>query len=768
MRNQLICLFLCLAFTLPQSGPAHAINGCEKNYAQLTQSELKSMREGGDEVRLAMASKVLNGKKLSEMQGKAILKAHAIGVPPYSKADLLRKARKLKAAGFAEAEIRALMENEVTGFWFAAAALYGAVSFTRDVFNFFSHSRASIHSTFNGQLKAAQKEIPGAIERPYTIFNRVFDNYQPSSLANDKLAIDASLADYLKFPKNRRSYESLDDTLRKGASRLSSFRYAESHGEEVAMLVHNPDGSQQLLVGKISPLTKKIDVSNVPDSLREKFGIQGKSMEVLSGIKITTEEGERELGINDILVYTHTDLRDRSAIFKKVFEKFHPKQGVNDERVLTPIIADLKKWNNETIQGDLTDGLRGAVERVAGLKNAEASGKAVGVLARNPDGSHELIVGTVSVKTKAFNVQDTPAWIRERAGVNGDEMNLLSGLVVHTGSGDRELKLDEIVSYTTHDLRSRIPLYERDLKDFSPIWSTSVRQDWNEGKFNQKIIDEYGTHPEEYSLYDYDLERTPYPKARKEHARFQEYMEDGLPRAFLVQDPAKASPDHIHELVIGNVEELVLENLPVKRTYMKSIPNPKRGFMGRQLPPIRKEVTEDAGIDIVKAVKLKTLTGEVREIPIEYVRAVTQRSVRNYMGEDMRDFAGQFALPLPRGSGGEMQNSAEFKILDVLKPTAADTVERAANAPLSKKIKGIWQLSGMAREFKEAEEAKLIAAIHIGNEEIGADGTKAGLGNYTDAQIATKRRLLKEAAVPEDKIEAVMDSGWVAMPIPSE
>ncbi len=64
--------------------------------------------------RVAAARDVL-GRDLTAQQQAAVIRAHEVGTPPYSRADLLAKSRILSEAGFERAEIEQLMRRSITG-----------------------------------------------------------------------------------------------------------------------------------------------------------------------------------------------------------------------------------------------------------------------------------------------------------------------------------------------------------------------------------------------------------------------------------------------------------------------------------------------------------------------------------------------------------------------------------------------------------------------------------------------------------------------------
>lgn len=67
----------------------------------------------------------------------------------------------------------------------------------------------------------------------------------------------------------------------------------------------------------------------------------------------------------------------------------------------------------------------------------------------------------------------------------------------------------------------------------------------------------------------------------------------------------------------------------------------------------------------------------------------------------------------------------------------------------------------IGRQLSEAEKNALLRAHEVGANELGRDGTKAGIGNYTDAQLRQKAELLKEAGFNETERRALIEKGIV-------
>lgn len=84
-------------------------------------NHLKAAANLNDAERVAEATKLLGESKLSKQQMDAIIQAHKIGIPDgrgfytYTQADIAKKARILREAGFDPAQTRLLMEKGITG-----------------------------------------------------------------------------------------------------------------------------------------------------------------------------------------------------------------------------------------------------------------------------------------------------------------------------------------------------------------------------------------------------------------------------------------------------------------------------------------------------------------------------------------------------------------------------------------------------------------------------------------------------------------------------
>jgi len=97
-----------------------ALSRAERALASGNKVDLMDASKLRNADRLKLAEKAM-GKTLSEAEKKAILEAHEIGIAEgrgfytYTPEDLLKKARLLREAGFDKDQVRALMENGITG-----------------------------------------------------------------------------------------------------------------------------------------------------------------------------------------------------------------------------------------------------------------------------------------------------------------------------------------------------------------------------------------------------------------------------------------------------------------------------------------------------------------------------------------------------------------------------------------------------------------------------------------------------------------------------
>lgn len=98
---------------------AAAVKASRMSFAQM--NHLKAAAKLTDAERLAEAGKLLDGMKLTKAQEEAIIAAHKIGIADgrgfytYTQADISKKARILREAGFDPDQTRLLMERGITG-----------------------------------------------------------------------------------------------------------------------------------------------------------------------------------------------------------------------------------------------------------------------------------------------------------------------------------------------------------------------------------------------------------------------------------------------------------------------------------------------------------------------------------------------------------------------------------------------------------------------------------------------------------------------------
>ncbi len=108
------------------SNPRVAMTPVERSAMQARNQALD------DPGRVAAARDVL-GRDLTAQQQSAVLRAHEVGTPPYSQADLLAKSRILREAGFERNEIEQLMRRSITGQAVAETAARPAYDEARDL-----------------------------------------------------------------------------------------------------------------------------------------------------------------------------------------------------------------------------------------------------------------------------------------------------------------------------------------------------------------------------------------------------------------------------------------------------------------------------------------------------------------------------------------------------------------------------------------------------------------------------------------------------------
>lgn len=105
---------------------------------------------------------------------------------------------------------------------------------------------------------------------------------------------------------------------------------------------------------------------------------------------------------------------------------------------------------------------------------------------------------------------------------------------------------------------------------------------------------------------------------------------------------------------------------------------------------------------------------------------------------------------------------AKIALSSRLQALAAQVGTRLAN---SKTVTDAEMLLGKILNDKQREA--VVAAHRVGEGEIGKNGQPAGVGNYTEKQIAEKARLLKEGGFTAAQRRELMEAGIVGLPIAS-
>lgn len=544
-----------------------------------------------------------------------------------------------------------------------AFGVYGFVSLARDLWNWFTHTPTTSQSLVDSFNHRAY--TPGRVRPPEQVFDEVFADY----ILNDWFKVGNSV--YRKHPLPYTYYDLVgrneistgDASYHSKGAQLEYNRLLTMYRENAvtAMLIRTSDNKQELLIGKAEPLLGQIEV---PTS---DWDGGGKSIiSLVTGVKLHTQNGIRDIAITDIVRSTNLDIRKRHKVFDRIFTSYDVQDRQDFANELNRLSPENPDWDFYR---------RSSVKQIEEFKRRYIRNEQIAMLVMNEQGESRLVIGRVrpvealiSRDFTDYKLEDNKGGFLSRmlspqisvANPGKKEAAVITSFVVENASGTETIPYGQVIRYTGLDLRNREALFNYTFKDF-------------------RFFDfGYGLQRATEAIRNNAMDPYYARRAAETEQMFERLYQNRSPFAFLVNNE-----DFSQSLVVG-IPKAVME-------------------------------TSSNGQKYIAAIHVETPDAQVVSIPTERVVTMTEQSVMNYTGPDLRLLAREFSA-MPTSPNYSFRNDPNLgvEIRNAMAPAEATVQLAAATLSVEEKIEHI-QNTVTSGPLSPLQREGLRQAIYWGN-----------------------------------------------------